>query len=885
MYTNNSAKKEHVTIIVFLLAIFFFSFTSSSEAAGSFGWFAPKVEYVKDNVASVCPGEASIEFSLVEKNTQSLITNSVSIWTVTRRKNDVPLTILESKSFTTEKTSSVICFDPVTDGFQIKVLNSENYWGFNGPTILPTGIAADLNSMIGKHFKGYLQLESKSNTVPFVNSISPNTGFYSVTPTFQVETNSLTTLYGTSQVKSTKIFAVNQAAPNTFYRATAPTTGGAVPRTIIAPTLIPAAEEGIFFWSFIQDLNGVSVTKKLTSPARVWTFSSIPTSGSPDVMSFTIDKSDPTSSVAPFISSVSPLTLSVQNDVTDTYSGLASTTIIIESGTGLFIASAQKLFASGVNSSKNIFDFTGSDIAKGKTYNIYAVTVDNLGNTITSNVVTYTIPATLNLPTVTNLDYETTAIPFQYKLKADVAINGSNVTDWGTCWTTTNLPSPDSFFTSPDVNCKNNTAPDKNLDFSFFDLHNSLPNGTTIYYIAYAKNIAGRGVSSIKTIVIPISAQILPVVQYVSPTIIQSNTLNPGVTILSTGNVPKIEGHGICYFTNELTRNSFDGSLFPSPNTSTTGCYTWNILPPYSPYAYRNTFTNLLPSTKYFFKVFASTTVGYGFDVGSSTTKSKEFYFKHWVNNSPKFIIDSTKFNEITNQYDEIGVRVAIIDASSELEPLGARRDVSFTAKLDVGSDSTIDFTNTDTVEAHFPSEAYNNTFSKIVKFFNVPLGPVSVIVKVNDPENPAWPQTDPDGREVTIGTTLKNPIFSLDDISGDETSIGADLIVDPLLTITASPLLIRSGQTTTIKYGMENVNGLLKCSIYGPSNFDTDGVYEFEHNFIDGLLTRIEDDVITEPMFNTQVFKFECIDKAPDPDVPYATTTRVTVVGNSMEI
>ena len=412
MNINNSAKKEHVTAIVFLLAIFFFSFASSSEAAGSFGWFAPKVEYVKDNAASVCPGESSIEFSLVEKNTKSLISNSVSSWTVTRRKNDTNLTIVESRGFTAEKTSTPICFDPVTDGFQIKVLNSANYWGFNGPTILPTGIATDLNSMIGKHFKGYLQLESKSNTVPFVNSISPNTGFYSGAPTFQVITNSLTTLYGTSQVKSTKIFTVNQATPNTIYRATAPSTGAEGPRTIIAPTLIPAAEEGIFFWSFIQDLNGVSETKKLTSPARVWTFSSIPTSGSPDVMSFTIDKSDPTSVIkTPFISSTTPLTLSVQNDVSDTYSGLATTTIFVKNS-GSFIASAQKSFASGVNNSKNIFDFSGASIAKGETYDIYAITVDKLGNSITSNTVTYTIPSTLNLPTVTNLYHQTTAIPF-----------------------------------------------------------------------------------------------------------------------------------------------------------------------------------------------------------------------------------------------------------------------------------------------------------------------------------------------------------------------------------------------------------------------------------------------------------------------------------------
>lgn len=86
----------------------------------------------------------------------------------------------------------------------------------------------------------------------------------------------------------------------------------------------------------------------------------------------------------------------------------------------------------------------------------------------------------------------------------------------------------------------------------------------------------------------------------------------------------------------------------------------------------------------------------------------------------------------------------------------------------------------------------------------------------------------------------------------------------------------------------MENVNGVLKCTIYGSNNFfGGTGKYVFNHSFDSALppLIRIEGEKTSEALFNTQIFKFECIDEASDPDVSYSTTTRVTVVGNSMEI
>ncbi len=884
--TINIFKAGRLLVITFAFFALLFLNATTASATGSFGWFSPKVEYL--NETSACPGKASIEFQLVEKNTQNQITNPIGIWSIAVR--DSSLTVLSTQNLNGQKVSSVVCFNPSTDGFQIKVNDSDSYHGFTGPTILPSGSAADLNTMIGKHFRGYLQLESMSNSVPFIEAISPNGAPYSGIPTFQVKNNSITNLYGVTGVKSTKLFIVNQTDTTTSYTQTIPTPSAANTITTITPnpTIIPSNMQGIFYWSFIQDLNGTALTKKLTSPAYQWTFSSIPSSGAPDVLSFTIDKSAPTSVInTPVIASVSPLSITVNNVANDALSGLASTRVYIKKADGTPLANSLQSIAPNTFSYDANFTFTGGGLVQGQTYLIYAVTIDNVGNSIITPEVSYTIPTTLAVPTLTNLTATSTTPP-QYTFRAVISdTGGSSIVARGTCWTLDSTLAASAFIGNPSATCIETTeSPARTTNFAFSDNHNSIPTGSQIYYMAYAKNATGIGYTVVNNFGSAPSFSVVPTVKFETASdTIESNKLDPGLRILHTGGLD-LSRFGICMFGTAAARDSFtytNNAQIVALNASVpNSCKAWGVAKPTS-FVYRNLNTNLLAGQTYYFKVFAVNANGMGEDIGQITTPTKEYYFKHRISESPKFNILDSDFNTVSNQYNNVRVQVVAVDGSSELDPL-VRRDVSFTARLDSDNDGSFDDgTIVSTVTTHYPNDPFTSAYAKEITFTNVPLGLIRVEVTINEPDTFVPAQTNNTNRTLTAETVLKNPNFSIDNISGDETSSGSGFVVDPQLSLSVTPSIIRSGESTNLNWSMLNVNGDLSCRIAGPTSFDGDGVYTFTHTYIATNPATISGSISSGALFSTQKFEFSCNDTASG--LTYSTTTRVTVLGSAQEI
>ncbi len=904
--------KRSILPILAILSVLTFFNIQNTEASGSYGWFASKVEYV-DSVTSCASNQASIEFWLVENNTKTLLTGSIGSWKAIVRNSD--LSISNTYNFTNQKQSSKICFDPVNQGLQVVVQDSANYFEFIGPTIKPSG--AGLNTMVGNHFRGYVELQDKSDpTGPNIESIYPTGQMFSDTPLFEVKTNFLNSVYGATEVKSTRIYAINQTT-NVTYSFQSLTSGGVGTRNVPGPSSLPS---GIYFWTFHQELNGSNTTNKYTAPAIQWIFGGIPSSGAPSVLSFTVDKTPPTTAIPfsyIFASSTSPIptdpvAVNLRNDISDTLSGLASTTIFVTNSDGsLIIDKIQFLYPSGTSVKNQSLSIP--NLNKGETYRFYAVTEDNLGNIQTSAVQTFSIPAFLDVPTLTDLDYATTTVFGQYYLKAKItSLNGSGILKWGTCWSTTLLSETDLTFNGGGASggrtCTYSSSPTPQnvaTPYQISHLQTNLPAGTTIYYRAYAANGAGFGYTEVKSFNVPISPYdpsinppTVPLVQFIGPYYVQkSDRIDPGVSITSAGGMQAINKFGICIALSEAGAISIDpndvianSGSYPncriSSPTDTVSSWIDPRNNPILPYYTRNTFTSLLPSTIYHFKVFATNDIGVGSATGSASTQGISYYFRHAndVAISPKIIIDSTKYNSNTNRYDYIDVQVVAVDDSSEFPSDGSRRDINFTVDIDLNNDSSIDDTGTDIITTHKAGiDALTATLYKTIRFFNVPLGSHKLNAIMNEPESFS-PQTNSANRERPALFNLTNPNVSIDSIAGSDDGSGSGLVLDPELKITASPSVVRFDQSTTLSWEMKNVNGGLNCTILGPDNFDSDGKYTFNHTFDSTLGTTRTGTINSGNLKNTQIFKFECTNPL-DPAVTYSTTTRVTVLGTVQEI
>ncbi len=908
-------------VIVSLLFASFYYMSAPVEASEAYGAFAAKVSYLNSTTTlgiGCNINQASIEFWLVENNSENPINNSISNWSINLRDSVSNPVKIGGRTMTLgQKKSPAICFDPLKNGFQVIVDSSTNYQPIITPTIFPnTADTGALSDMIGNHFRGYVQLDAKSSVLPMVEAVSPDQDAYDTDPNFRIKTNYLPNPYGVTGLSLSKIYVINQASSN-VYTNSINTIGGTGTRLLPGPSSLP---EGHYFWTFHQEFNGNNTTQKLTPPATEWNFSNIPASGTPDPLSFTIDKSDPTSLINSFAiigisTSTNTVTLSFTNSVNDTYSGLAYSTIYVENiSTGFPVTEyiATRTFPNNTTASSTVFSLSG--LIKGNTYRFYTETGDNIGNILTSNYTNNTIPITFSAPVVdfysasSSKIYTGVGVIYNSAFYAHATTTDSHnnilpITKRGVCWgiSPANLATSTIFTTSSCKYTSNLTFDSQNRYFTYF-VGSGLMSSTTYYFRMLAQNIEGWGFSPLgATTTKPnpygdaSSTPSLPTVKFEPPASTTPTTLNPSVRIETAGNLV-INEYGLCYSVDSTEISAMDPSQLSNPvylALWSSRCHlagplaTTTPLPHISKNSKPYTFAGLAPNTPHYFKVFAINSLGAGTATGTATTLNLNYDFRNFnsvtYGISPRVVINDSDFNSIDEVYEKIEVQIAAYDKSYDCCTYPGQRVVDYQVDLDIANNLSVDDTETGTISLDKSSTTPN--FISIY-FYDVPLGEIKVTSNINEPISPLYPQdisvsTD---KQRSVIITLNNPNLLIDDVSGSDTSSSTEIILDPNLSISVDKPLLRVGQDTNINWNMDNTTSSLECKIYGPSTFGSGGVYSFTHNYIVSGVPTSTGSVGSGVLNNTQIFKFECMSVLDNTQV-FSTTTRVTVIGLPREI
>jgi hypothetical protein len=869
-------KKGIITLVTFLFIVFLLpTLAQTSYAAGAYGWFAPKVNYISPTPASLgcTTDESSIEFWLANSGTQNRITSNSGPWTVNIIDNKTSMQVIRTASFPVGRsTSTPLCFNPNENGLQIVVKSdpSSVFHPYEGPTLFPS--VANLDSMKGKHFRGFLELELKSDVTPSVESTSANGQVFSGQPTLKIKTNSVTSSFGAKGVNLTRFYIRNAMDADTtyVYSTSATTTLGS--ELLFVPPINatnPALPEGIYFWTFQQELNGATTTRKTSAPAYTWTFSQIPSSGAPSPLSFTIDRSAPTSTLNYSISSVAitSATVKITNEASDLFGNLGSSKITIYDGAVIHSSSTLNF----VNTNDAIHTLNAS-LVIGKTYTVRATTTDSTGHVTTSET-SFTLSGTYAKPIIDNLNL-TDSVP--HAIEARIQTNGSNVTSRGSCWSTSPLSASD-FLTSPSAKCTHSTTVISVSTFNLSNEYNSIPVDVQIFMMVYAKNLGGTTTEMFSKTLLKNATNTLPVIKYEPPTSpAKSYWIDPGILIEATGADSGLLKFGVCSFVSATSRDTADIQNLANAASTPVNCRRWGATPTPNNWAYRAVYANASPNQTYFYKLYAQNSSGWAYDTGEASTAPLTLKFDHLSGYSPyiRYTKDMSNFNNGNNTYNTIDVRVAAVDSSSDISTV-PRRIISFTAKLfkkDGAVLTEID-SQSGTTTAHTPTEEPSALYHTFVSFTDVPLGTYEIVVSFTGATNiPVVPASVYDS--VTRNLILTHPSISFSTIVGDETSTGSSLIIDPQVKLWATPSLIRAGQSTTLNWSMNDVGADLQCEIAGPKTFSP-------HIFTANTADNLTGTTTSPSLQNTQLFKLKCENGTEE----FSTTTRVNTIGTVQEI
>ncbi|MEZ4104314.1 MAG: hypothetical protein R3B60_03445 [Candidatus Paceibacterota bacterium] len=906
------------TFYLFLITLLFFASFNQVLANESFGWFSPRVEYIDDSATVNCSAnQASIELWLVDRDTETLISNSIGKWTVKIKDSLSNQTEILTRNYNAVNKSESLCFDPTKNGLQVLVLNSANYKPFSAPALFPdSSNTAALEAMRGSHFKGYVQLSPVSESSPNTTSSFPNNGAIATSSVeFLVETNKLTSLYNTNNVTKIKLYLEDHASGD-IYTKEVSTSGGIGTRAIPLPTGVP---DGKYFWSFHEELDGESTTERLSSPEWTWTFGSIPVSGLPSVKSITIDTTPPSSQITDFkvVSEESPSTVSVSvtQSLADSHAGLANSQLYVENLTTGSTYGIIPSFYPSFTTSTSVTYILGS-FSKSDTYRFYIVSTDNIGNTTTSSNYDYSVPLSLSVPEVNLYSYSsiingvngvTNSTAWLYGTTTDAHTNYLPVTETGVCWTTSLSDANSTSTLLSSGTCNTRTSGYNSSNSTFYFYVTNLPASTTVYFRMMAKNDAGWGFSPVGSFTTDLSpfdptagTPTPPTVGYYGSSITNPDYINPQLGITNAG-YSLIEEYGICYSTDQLSINALDplklnaaSSTYDSAYAASwaSSCYLQGPLPSTTtiPYYKRIGISGLSNGTDYYLKVFAVNSIGAGSADGMETTDTLNYKFlvtQGW--GLPEISTSSSIFDDTTNTYDKIEVSFAAqdqsFDTASILEnPTRQSNPISYLVSLDIGDNLSIEDNASGPIQTLKQGSNPTNDFDvdwdtvKTVEFYNIPINtPIRITIEVNEPET--YSQSDLAGKSYSTVFTLSDPNSLADSSSGTGSDSGNALDVDPEFDFSANPSLIRSGSTTTIEWEMKSID--VDCQLTGPSSFTP---LSFNPSIISGVVdsnTRVSGTVVTSLITNTQLFKLSCINATP---TTFSTTTRINVLGNPGE-
>ncbi len=303
----------------------------------------------------------------------------------------------------------------------------------------------------------------------------------------------------------------------------------------------------------------------------------------------------------------------------------------------------------------------------------------------------------------------------------------------------------------------------------------------------------------------------------------------------------------------------------------------------------------LLPNTTYYALAFAKNEIGIGFgDIKSFTTTGLKFAFDYWSSNKPKIELDNDSYDPDTGVYGEATLYFFVADKSTAATPVTGR-DISYKIEVtDNNGDinyvipkfSSQSYTKAFYDEVYSYNIYHNPAFSNrltTVKLKDIPLGSYRIKITLNH-----------DGYYTNLIDSLHNPVFIISSFEvkkplslGDTTTSGSsgseDLNIDPNLSLSAEPNLVRAGQSTKIKWKMDNVGPKMSCTVSGPSTFGTNGKETFNHvqDPSKGKTDPITGEFDSGAVNNTQLYTFSCVNTVQT----YTATARVSVIGTQQEI
>lgn len=288
--------------------------------------------------------------------------------------------------------------------------------------------------------------------------------------------------------------------------------------------------------------------------------------------------------------------------------------------------------------------------------------------------------------------------------------------------------------------------------------------------------------------------------------------------------------------------------------------------------------------TTYYAFAFAKNIKGIATTSGEFTTGLRDYNFG-FDTNRKKVTADEDTYDVGTKIYGESTLYFYALDESTVATPVTGR-EVAYKIEItDKSTGAQVGSTLFGTTKAwrsvsnYGSSNLYTDPAFSRITLYDMALGSYNVKITLNDDEYYHHSKSNP---TLSFDFNIEQPL-SL----GDTTTTGGteveDLNVDPNLTLYAEPNLVRAGQSTKIKWEMDNVAPYMECVIQGPSTFGASGKETFNHVFDDtkDKTDRILGEVDSGAISNTQIYTFSCSNTIET----YTTTARVSVVGSQQEI
>ncbi len=846
----------------------------------AYGYFSSLVDYIDDSSACA-PDEVSFDIWLVNPNTKTPVSGSVGDWWYVDIRDNSDGSYLRTNWVGVDKNKSDrFCIDIDNEKIDIGVYDSPDYHYFGSVSVNFTEHTQESrDEMKGKHFRGYVELASFSETTPYVEALFPTHYVTSYLPDFQIRVNTISNIYNASTLRKAGVYFVNDDGSFKF-QIDVDDYGGVGDRYVPFPTEV---DDGWYYWTPLVQLDGYVETEKTSWPGYTWYTSETPFYGLVDLPYFGIDRTEPTAtlnSITIATSTDNEVTVVVDHTAEDSMLGVATTTIYVidvaASTTNAIEIAYDSNYIYSVNELVSI-----TNLEKGKTYGFYSRTRDWLNQIFTTPTTYLTIP---NNPTVidpTSTNIATTSANLGATVDSD---GGSPVIDRGTC------------FDVVDTFASEVCASEGSGLGVFSHFRGGMTENTTIYFRGYAENVAGIGYSTTSSFS---TLGYGPIINNLGVDNLTMTDANLRADIVSK-NGSEINQHGFCW--NEGgSYNSSDPThqcqLFGLGDEGQFN-YSLSSLTADTTYSYIAVAENDSDATAS--GVFTFTTLKLPavtiHPADNITGSSADLHATLDDDGNGPISRHGFCWNE-GGSYNSLVAACPNLGSSISsgsgfgltLNSLLPNTIYSFIAyaenaggKYETGE---LQFTTTSlppTVSLTADPSTVNDGYPVMLEWTSVDADSCSSPDFNTGGNTSGYVSVTPSG-DTTYNITCSGSGGDTPDSVDVTVNYGPLILVDPELEMTVRPNVVRAGDSVNLEWKINNVPQPLDCEITGPTGLASDPQASFSHTPQPSPVTESTGVVTSGPLFAEQTFTFTCVD-AITPTETYSTSTEVMVVGGAYE-